>query len=659
MLDTKIMRWTVCASLIAVVAAGGGGGSGTASSTSGSGSSGTATASTMTGTAAIGNALANATVTVTDVNGKTVSATSGVNGAYSVSISGLTAPFIVTAADPSSASGSLYSVVASATAGNGAPVIANVTPLTTAIAALLTADGNPGTLTQSGGASAVTSSAVSAAVAKLNAALATILTANGLSATSFDPIGAAFTPNQTGADAVIDSIKVTPSATGTGLQLASLAALGTAIQLNQSTIVSGPLQAPSQPANYLAALVTALGQCMGGSSSACAGAIDANYVNNGKTSFSARHPGLFATGSSLTGVKTAAFLPAGTLPAISNPAALVYFLFTDANGTPNFASDIVQQRADGSWDIIGNQEQFNVYIASFLGRVQFTNAADASNGRLESGLQIQVPESVTVNGTSTSVGSALVQGAGLPGAGLYMMTPGAGLGPYLTIPATALSAPCTTCSGSGAPNGGMSIQYKWSWVSLTGGTSSWSPNGAAEYAASPIDVSSIAPFSVYTVTMYDMTGSQTGTPVKVLNVAPSMAAAAGVMVPWQTIGSGVIANLLTPGGSLTTVTGNASAVLDWTAPAQAPAYPNFWTSINSLGAPTVSNGVQTYPSQPYNVDNHATPTQNGTTYSETFPRGFVDVLATTATANAEKAVQVQLNWQADGAFFSNTWQYNN
>lgn len=659
MLDTKIVRLTVCASLVAVLAACGGGGSGAASGTSSSGSSGTTTASTMTGTAAIGNALANATVTVTDANGKTVTATSGANGAYSVSISGLTAPFVIMAADPSSASGNLYSVVASATTSNGAAVIANVTPLTTAIAALLTAGGNPGTLTQSGGASAVTSSAVSAAVAKLNAALATILTANGLSAASFDPIGAAFTPNQMGADAVIDSVKVTPSVTGTGLQLASLAAPGTAIQLNQNTTVSGPLQAPSQPANYLAKLVAALGQCMGGSSSACASAIDANYLNNGKTSFSARHPGLFATGSSLTGVKTAAFLPAGTLSTVTNPAALVYFLFTDANGTPNFASDIVQQRTDGSWDIIGNQEQFNVYIASFLGRVQFTNAADASNGRLESGLQIQIPESVTVNGTTTSVGSALVQGAGLPGAGLYMMTPGAGLGPYLTIPATALSAPCTTCSGNGAPNGGMSTQYKWSWASLTGGTSSWSPNAAAEYAASPIDVSSIAPFSVYTVTMYDTTGSQIGTPLKVLNVAPSMAAAAGVMVPWQTIGSDVIANLLTPGGSLTAVTGNASAALDWTVPAQASVYPNFWTSIDSLGTPTVSNGVQTYPSQPYDVDNHATPTQNGTTYSETFPRGFVDVLGTTATANAEKAVQVQLNWQADGGFFSNTWQYNN
>ncbi|MCA8129954.1 hypothetical protein LGM75_26725 [Burkholderia multivorans] len=96
----------------------------------------------MTGTVAIGTVLTGATVTVTDSVGNTATATSGANGTYNVSLTGLTAPFLVTATDPSGASGTLYSVVASTGTANGAPVTANVTPLTTAVAALMTASGN-------------------------------------------------------------------------------------------------------------------------------------------------------------------------------------------------------------------------------------------------------------------------------------------------------------------------------------------------------------------------------------------------------------------------------------------------------------------------------------------------------------------------------------
>jgi hypothetical protein len=89
---------------------------------------------------------------------------------------------------------------------------------------------------------------------------------------------------------VIDSVAVTPSASGSGMQITSLADPDTAIQLNSSTAVSTALAAPSQPANYLAKLVAELGQCMsdvqGGatdtSDTACTSAIDASYLNDGQ-----------------------------------------------------------------------------------------------------------------------------------------------------------------------------------------------------------------------------------------------------------------------------------------------------------------------------------------------------------------------------------------
>jgi glucoamylase len=555
-------------------------------------------------------------------------------------------------------SGTLYSVVANAHTANGAPVNANVTPLTTAVAALMTQSGNPADLT--GNASAITSSAITTAETTLDAAIAPILSANSVPA-SFDPIGTTFTPNETGADAVIDSVAVTPSASGAGLQITSLANPNTAIQLNSSTSVSTALSAPAQPANYLANLQASLSACasdvQGGatdtSDSNCASAIDANYLNNGVgtgvAGFAKRHT-LFTKGTVLTGIKTVAFVPAGTLSGISNPAALVYLLMTDPDGTPDFGMDYVQQLPNGQWDIIGNQLQDSTYIASLLGRVQYTDSADAANAHYESGLNIQIPSSVKVNGTATGVGSAVVTGPGLPTSGLWFQTAGNGTGAgYLEIPTGTLTAPPTSVTTR--VNGGMSTTYKWAWAPLSGSTTSFSPNGLPEYASSSQDVSTIQNFGVYTVTLYDTTGTEIRSE-QIQNIARNYAAAAGSTVAWQKLGNDVIANYLTPGGSGTQSAPGTSASLNWTSAADS-FYPNFWASINSLGATQASVPSTTYDSTVWGAGTGNTPSPL------TFNSSFVDVLTSTAGSPAEQAVQVQLGWQADGEFYTNTWQYGN
>jgi hypothetical protein len=665
--NMAITKVALCASVCALLVACGGGGSGSPASSS---SSTPAVATSMSGTVAVGTALVGAPVTVTDSTGRTGTATSGNNGAYTVSISGLTAPFVITASDPSGVSATLYSVVASASTSDGAPVTANVTPLTTAVAALLTASGNPLTLTQTGGLSSVTSSAVNTAVTTLDTALASILSANGLSAISFDPVGGAFSPNQTGADAVIDSVAVTSSASGTGLQITSLADPDAAIQLNNASTISTALQAPSQPANYLATLVSQLGQCMSAeqanantSSTACSSAIDANYLNDGIASFGQRHT-LFQAGTTLTGVKTVAFLPTGTLPGISNAAALVYFLVADPNGTRDFASEIVQQLPNGNWDIIGNQEQYSISIASFLGRVLFTDAADASDSRYESGLNIQIPASITVNGTSTSIGAALVKGPGLPSNGVYLLGAGSGISPSATFPLQVVTAPPVqrTATAPAWPNVGVSTQYKWDWTPIAGGANSFAPS-TPDYTSAPMDVSRIQQYGVYAVTLYDYSGNQIGAPQSIVNIASNASAAAGSTVPWQTLGSDVIANLLTPGGAnAATASSNppttSTAPIDWTVPLATLIYPNAWVSVNSQGAEQFSGGAETYQAQPYDVVNWATPTVRGANYSSVVSN-YVDQLTAGPNTSVESAVQVQLGWQADGEYYSNTWQYNN
>ncbi|WP_262390118.1 carboxypeptidase-like regulatory domain-containing protein [Burkholderia arboris] len=643
-----ISHFALCASMSVLLAACGGGDGSSTSSSTGSPTS-TAAASSMSGTVAIGSALVGATINVTDANGKTVTTTSGANGTYTVPIGGLTAPFLLTANDPSGASRTLYSVVATTATANGAPVTVNITPLTTAIAALLTASGNPLDLALTSGASSITSSAVGTAVTKLDVAIASILSANGLSA-AFDPIGTAFATDKTGADAVIDSIKVTPSTTDTGMQITSLADPNTAIQLNAGTPVTTSLKNAPQAANYLAGLVAQLSQCMtdvqGGAanSQACSVAIDAKYLNQGFANMGQRHT-LFVKGTKLTDVKTVAFIPAGTLPGISNPAALVYFLVTDPNGTSNFMSDVVQQLPNGNWDVIGNQEQYNLYIAAFQGKLNFVDSTDQPGSRYESGLNIQIPYAVATNGVRTTVGSARVQGAGLPSTGLYLLnSQGAGL----TIPTTALTGPwqgCGTCSQSN----GTTTQYKMDWVSQSGGAIA-SP-GSADYAPQPLNLSTVRQFAPYTVTLYDMAGNPIGTPQTVLNIAPIVSAASAASAPWQTLGSDVIANFLSPTGSQATAP-LSTLNLDWQAPATSGTYPNVWSAIG-----VVQSATQFAPQEAYSIFDWDTPTLNGSTYSESFPGSTHFPYVTQEGLAAESAREVQLGWQVDGDYYINRWVY--
>lgn len=654
--NTAITRLALCALTAFTLAACGGGDGGGSPASSGGTTPATAAATSMSGTVATGTALGGAIVTVTDANGRTVSATSGANGGYSVPLAGLSAPLLITAADPTGVSGVLYSVVAGTVTAGGVPVTANVTPLTTAVAALLTASGDPAAL--AGNAAAITPSAIGTAVATLDAALAPILSANGVAA-NLDPIGAPFTPNQTGADAVIDSVAVTPSSSGAGMQITSLADPDTAIQLTSGTRVATALAVPAQPANYLASLQAALAACasavQGGAAAAsdgnCATAIDASYLNNGigtgVAGFADRHS-LFTKGTVLTAIKTVAFVPAGTISGIRNPAALVYLLMTDPDGTPDFGMDYVQQLPDGKWDMIGNQQLDYSYIASFVGRVQYTDAANAANAHYESGLNIQIPTYVPVNGVSTQLGSAFVAGPGLPAGGIWLQTAGNGTGGgFLEIPTGPLGAPLT--NPNDRADGGMSTTYKWAWAPLAGSTTSFAPHGLPEYAAASQDVSTIPNFGIYTVTLYDMAGTPLRTET-IQNIARNQAAAAGAAVAWQTLGADVIADYLTPGGSATQSAPGSSATIDWTTPAGA-LYPNFWASINSLGTPGSGVRATTYDATMWGT------TPGSTSSPFVFNSPFTDVLTPNPTSTVEQAVQVQLGWQAGGEYYLNTWQY--
>ncbi|RQH04893.1 carboxypeptidase regulatory-like domain-containing protein [Paraburkholderia dinghuensis] len=647
-------------------------------SSSGSPTASAPTPSSIGGTVAVGNALAGANVTLIDATGKSTTTTSDVSGSYSIPLAGLTAPFLLVATDPSGVSAPMYSVTASVPTGSSAPAVANITPLTTAVAAELTSDGNPMDLTNpSTLTTQVTPANVSGAVSTLNGILAPVLAANNVTG-AFDPISTPFTPNQTGPDAVIDSVVVAPSASG-GLQLSSVSDPTTTVSLNSATTSTTTLAAPPSDIapDYLATLLSQLSSCFAGTTTACSSAIDANYLENGYSSanensataaFEAFHPGISATGATITGAKTLAYWPAGQsplLPNITNPSALVRLYFTSASGQNNFAVTVVQQTQAATptspavWDVIGNQEAYDVTITSFLAQRQFLDTADANGNRYESGLNISIATHANwVN--QPNVNAVNVTGPGLPDGGVWLeQRSGTGNNTLALSSAAVTAAPTSPVVSSSNTS-----LYRWSWQAMPGVTTfTFAPkaNNNGYYPMTPLTAQTLpAANSVYTATGYDVNGAVVGSATIINSTTPMLSnAAAGV--PWQTFGSDVLANFTNPSGSLADA--QASVNVDWSG------------LVNGQNIAPLVSGVQiqagsdTSSPTPAEVDGwwktSAPTVQAGGQYSATVTAGVDQSGAQTCSPactfpalTTGVSRLLQLNWNADGVNYYNFAKYN-
>jgi hypothetical protein len=521
--------------------------SGCSGDSSGSTSSGSSTVTTtsVSGTVATGGPLVGATVTLTDATGTQTTATTDTQGAYTMSVKGMTAPFLIVATDARGISAPLSSVLVRLPSGS-APAVANVTTLTTAIAAMLTASGNPADLASTTALSAVTVPSVQLATITLDTILAKILAQNGVVLAGFDPVGTAFTPDHTGADAVIDTVSVVTAANG-GSMLVSNAAPGTTVALNTKTTESVTLAAPTVAANYLEPLASLLTTCAasGALSTSCTPAIDSAFVENGSADLAVGHG---STESAFTGAvfgspKTLAFFTRN-----SKQLALVQLPFSLASGTNGVLYSIAQQLATPvtlpggtqlGWDLIGNQSQFAVAISSQIQRRTFLDTKLNDVNRYESGLTISIPTA-----SNPTVYSASVTGPGLTSP-VWLMPRNALGNSTLGLSDAVLSAapvsPATTASNTEL--------YRWSWQSLSSTASFTAPTTSGSYAAQSVDASTVPLYSTYTVTFYDRNGAQLGQS-SIINPGSPLNAVAGSTVEWPTLLSQIATEFLTPGGSL-------------------------------------------------------------------------------------------------------------
>jgi hypothetical protein len=508
------------------------------------------TPASVSGTVASGTALVGANVTLIDANGAQASATTNAQGAYSIAVKGMTLPFFIVANDAAGLAAPLVAVVAKLP-NSTAPAVANVTTLTTALAAMLTASGNPLDLASRTALAKVTLPSVEIATITLDTILANILKQNGIQMAGFDPVSAAFTPNHTGADAVIDTVSLVTAANG-GLSMVSNAAPGTTVTLNSKTAQGVALAAPSAAANYLEPLASLLTACAANgalNNTSCSPAIDAAYKESGSTDLATAH-GLtepVLTGAVFGSPKTLAFFTRG-----GKQLALVQLPFTLASGNPGVLYSVAQQLAtpvtlaNGAqlgWDLIGDQSSFAVAIKSQIQRQTFLDTRLNDVNRYESGLEITIPTASNPN-----VYSASVTGPGLA-APVWLMPRTASGSSSLGLADTALSAPPVTP----ATTSSNTSLYRWSWQSLSSTASFTPPASTGYYAAQAIDATGVPLYSTYTVTFYDSNGAQLGQS-SVINPGSPLGAAAGGSVAWPALMmNDATTQFLTPGTQLADV----------------------------------------------------------------------------------------------------------
>lgn len=187
------------AGLASLLGSGGGGGDGTSSTT---------TSTTLTGTAATGAPITGY-VNVRDSAGSDKQASIGSDGAYSIDLADMTAPFILEADGVANGrSVKLYSAATSADLGS----TVNVTPLTNVIVANAIGE-NPATSGLQNAvtkAASLTSAALSSHGQSLHTALSSVYTGLGVAGT-IDPRTQSFSADHTGADAVLDLLDVSIS----------------------------------------------------------------------------------------------------------------------------------------------------------------------------------------------------------------------------------------------------------------------------------------------------------------------------------------------------------------------------------------------------------------------------------------------------------------
>jgi hypothetical protein len=403
LMRTKLFCRTVIADGIVSLFGCGGGDSNTASAPTTA-----APSTTISGTAASGAPFAGATVTLTDANGTQRSATAASDGRFTLDASGLTAPFALNATGTVSDAPTTLIAVSAEGPEEGERKTLNVTPLTTAVAALLSDNNDPLDLTDPAKLKAkATPAQIQAIVAALRSILGEVVASTGASASTFDPMTTAFNADRTGLDAVLDAIKVSLSDRGVELTNAFIPIpengsdlTGTAsptVVLTKADLANppAPLAAPTVSIATITALIDTwrdeINACFAqpaanrvtldgngvvtGLQGACAQVrgFDPSYKSNGFTLL--QRFGSLLSDPEMDGAK---FAWPEVLTLVKTDTGQVHAVFRvfyqRRDGNTNHLLDVAQKIAtvsasDSGWRVDGNQRDYDAAVEARVARI--------------------------------------------------------------------------------------------------------------------------------------------------------------------------------------------------------------------------------------------------------------------------------------------------
>ena len=520
---------------------------------SGKSSTTTTTATYVSGVVANGAPLVNAAVTLTDANGvsRTTTTDSG-NGSYTLNVTGLLAPFVIRA---SGISGDAQ-VDMTSMLGNG-PLpgqvfYVDITPLTNAIAAVLSHNGDATALTIAD----VNSANLSGNLSYIRSYLTASMGVNTLGYGGLDPVSTQFLPNGTGYDGLLENLAVitnpgggaliydmytvpgsaTPPVDDTGEMRSALTAAtvaGTPLAMTRNTDFTATVTTLLDPTAValpgtglratLGSLQAALNGCfaipsasrgtVASPGSACTSLVNtylaAGYLNNGVSASQ------FSSGFLQNGAYDAAAFDLPVVVRYVTPTkAIVHLSWLRGDGIRNHFETTAVANASNVWQLKGNGHQFDVSIDPVAEMRQDMGSATTAVHTLNAysvGLRVRIA-------SAPNIMWAQVSGKGLGASNI-----GAVLMPQshcasLTFVSNSASGPSGLAAN--ASGGNCDDYYRLDSVGLTGVAVTWpASNNYAPTSYSPVDISLFEPYSVH---VQYCTGSLTwpaGVPT--CSVAPS------------------------------------------------------------------------------------------------------------------------------------------
>lgn len=556
----------------------------------GSSSTSTTAASQINGTAASGAPFAGATITLTDANGTQRSATAGSDGSFTIDVTGLIAPFVIKASGTVGGTTSTYvAVMADAVAAGGTRTL-NVTPLTTAVAALLSDNNDPLDMTDVTKLKAkATSAEIKKVVDALKLVLAPVISATGANAATFDPMATAFKADRTGLDSVLDAVKVAVTADGVTLTNAfaptqessadptAPATPSLVLTKNNLTTSLIPLPAPSVTVSTVATIVDKwrdqLDACFAlpaadrvttttvngstyvtGVKGACAqiSGFDASYKSYGynvvqRYGYVLIDPAMdgakFGVPEILTLIKTET----------GDDLALFRLPFKRSDGDTNHVVDVAKRfaaatAADSGWRVIGNQLDYDASVEARMDRV-----VDVKNGNKTLYISKLRLYFNPLGPNASDVNTVKITGPGLPDAGVVLgKSDSCGTADYLSV-TNKIGNTNVQRTTNTSSYFGLDAAY------ADGAAFSW-PGTSIDFASAPVDVSTMKPLTRYKFEVYRADNSKKGEFYTRITAAP-LTAKYGSALQWNELSTASL-DYLNPTSAKAGAT--ATATIDWT-----------------------------------------------------------------------------------------------